>query len=441
MKTNLLKLALCAFVAVLPIGAWAADKTNVTGFEMWTFDQYLPNQSITAVTNYGQLYLRGSSIGGHGVTMKSSTVLDVTFNYGSKNKFKVGSYGYFPGNTYATSITTQIKDNFVARNAIGNASDRSFALDAGVAGTVHMWVRADNVTGADGKKICAAVSNGSNGSSSDYALSSDVHTFSSTETNPFEITFDVESGKSYMFLSESAFRLYAVAFVPTDYDFSNSTSSARRRVSFDDGASSVYSYVTFMTDYPCVLDSKRFKAYYASASNGSTVTLTEYSGNTLAANTPVILKYLGYDTNKDIIMKLSDSQGTIISPKDNLMKPVYSDTYQLPATYDTYTNYILAKESDSYVFAPSSGNGYINNWYIVKSSSNYLNVGKAYLAISGAAARSLEFVFDDSETTGIHAVNEVNPYTLVDYYDLQGRRVAQPTKGLYIVNGKKVMVK
>ena len=28
----------------------------------------------------------------------------------------------------------------------------------------------------------------------------------------------------------------------------------------------------------------------------------------------------------------------------------------------------------------------------------------------------------------------------VDLFDLQGRRVAQPTKGLYIVNGKKVAI-
>ena len=27
------------------------------------------------------------------------------------------------------------------------------------------------------------------------------------------------------------------------------------------------------------------------------------------------------------------------------------------------------------------------------------------------------------------------------YYDLQGRRVAQPAKGLYIVNGKKMVIK
>ena len=27
------------------------------------------------------------------------------------------------------------------------------------------------------------------------------------------------------------------------------------------------------------------------------------------------------------------------------------------------------------------------------------------------------------------------------FFDLQGRRVAQPTKGLYIVNGKKIVVR
>ena len=28
-----------------------------------------------------------------------------------------------------------------------------------------------------------------------------------------------------------------------------------------------------------------------------------------------------------------------------------------------------------------------------------------------------------------------------EYFDLQGRKVAQPQKGLYIVNGKKVIIK
>lgn len=41
-------------------------------------------------------------------------------------------------------------------------------------------------------------------------------------------------------------------------------------------------------------------------------------------------------------------------------------------------------------------------------------------------------------TSGINAVKTNRSVT---YYDLQGRRVVRPTKGLYIVNGKKFMIK
>ena len=438
MKKNLLKLVLST-LALMPMGAWAADKTNVSGFEMWTFDQYHPGQVVSAVTNYGQLYLRGNSSNGHGITMTASAV-NVTFTY-NNFAFKVGNFASIPANSYASSITSQIKDNFVARNAIGNASDRSFAMDFTVAGKVYMWVRATNVNdaGTNSKKIYAAVSNGPSGSSSNYATSSEVHTFTTEETNPFEIQFDVEAGKSYMFISEASFRLYAVAFVPTGFD----TSDARRRVSFADS-----DYVTFMTDYPCILDNNRFKAYYASASDGSTVTLSEYSGSVLAANVPVVLKYLNYDENKDISLKLAAKNGTLVAPADNLLKPVYSDTYALGATNTngttTYTNYILAKSGDDYVFAPSTGEGSIQNWFAAKGS-NYLNVGKAYLFVESSepTAPQLSIVFNDNETTGISEKVIVKSENLATApaYNLAGQRVAQPKKGLYIVNGKKVMFK
>ena len=62
---------------------------------------------------------------------------------------------------------------------------------------------------------------------------------------------------------------------------------------------------------------------------------------------------------------------------------------------------------------------------------------RAYLT-AATPARSLRIVYA-GETTGIESMD--NESNIEDYYDLQGRRVAQPTKGLYIVNGKKVMVK
>ena len=66
---------------------------------------------------------------------------------------------------------------------------------------------------------------------------------------------------------------------------------------------------------------------------------------------------------------------------------------------------------------------------------------KAYLKVltSSLAGARLDLVFSD-ESTGIGSVNseEIKDKS---FYDLQGQRVAQPTKGLYIVNGKKVVVK
>ena len=58
---------------------------------------------------------------------------------------------------------------------------------------------------------------------------------------------------------------------------------------------------------------------------------------------------------------------------------------------------------------------------------------------SGGNARS--FVIDEEGgTTGINAVNGEG-FMVNGYYNLNGQRVAKPTKGLYIVNGKKVVIK
>ena len=60
-------------------------------------------------------------------------------------------------------------------------------------------------------------------------------------------------------------------------------------------------------------------------------------------------------------------------------------------------------------------------------------------AVSGAAREYMEFSFDD-DATAIEAV-KAQSVENSEFFDLQGRCVAQPTKGLYIVNGKKVIVK
>ena len=66
---------------------------------------------------------------------------------------------------------------------------------------------------------------------------------------------------------------------------------------------------------------------------------------------------------------------------------------------------------------------------------------RGYFRLKGDAAAASSLSLDlGEETTGIENVN-CETITNNRYYDLQGRHVAQPTKGLYIVNGKKVVIK
>ena len=61
----------------------------------------------------------------------------------------------------------------------------------------------------------------------------------------------------------------------------------------------------------------------------------------------------------------------------------------------------------------------------------------AYLESAGSDALSIAY---DDETDGIHNVNR-NESESSKCYTLSGQQVKQPTRGLYIVNGKKVLVK
>ena len=94
-------------------------------------------------------------------------------------------------------------------------------------------------------------------------------------------------------------------------------------------------------------------------------------------------------------------------------------------TADGSTIYALGKKND------------VVGFYLVKSGV-VIPSGKAYLPVTGGGAR--EFIGFGDDATGINAVEQA---AKVDnqYFNLAGQRVAQPTKGLYIVNGKKVIIK
>lgn len=78
----------------------------------------------------------------------------------------------------------------------------------------------------------------------------------------------------------------------------------------------------------------------------------------------------------------------------------------------------------------------------VKVNAGTVKAGKALLPANEipTTARELKFVFED-ETTAIRGIENGQLRMENSFFDLQGRKIAKPTKGLYIKNGKKVVLK
>ena len=68
-----------------------------------------------------------------------------------------------------------------------------------------------------------------------------------------------------------------------------------------------------------------------------------------------------------------------------------------------------------------------------------LGAGRVYLP-AVTSSNAIEYLGFGDDATGIHSIDN-GQLTIDNVYDLSGRRVAQPSKGLYIINGKKVVLK
>ena len=66
--------------------------------------------------------------------------------------------------------------------------------------------------------------------------------------------------------------------------------------------------------------------------------------------------------------------------------------------------------------------------------------GTPILAYTSKGIKKIE-VYGYAVPTGINSIKSADANTDGKYYDLQGRHVEKPTKGIYIVNGKKVVKK
>ena len=153
---------------------------------------------------------------------------------------------------------------------------------------------------------------------------------------------------------------------------------------------------------------------------GTTIEMTEIGDRIVKSDEGVVLKQVteSSEPTTTIIMTLTET-----TPTGNF------STNNLKGSMTEITN---------------PGNAYVLNkgeqgvgFYKLKDTGT-IGANKAYLTYSGSLARGF---FGLDETTDVNEVRVKMEDERGEYYDLQGRRVAQPTKGLYIVNGKKVFIK
>ena len=151
------------------------------------------------------------------------------------------------------------------------------------------------------------------------------------------------------------------------------------------------------------------------------------------ANTGIVLKSDVAGVEVEVPITTSDVYYA------NLLKPAVNNVTINP-TEDidavNYTNLMVGKldnEQMGFVTLPSS-----------KAYSNkcYLQIPTAfYESATSARDGGMEMVFVDDETTDIRSLMHNGSATNDTYYDLQGRKVIPSKKGIYIKNGKKVIVK
>ena len=188
---------------------------------------------------------------------------------------------------------------------------------------------------------------------------------------------------------------------------------------------------------------RKLYVYNATVSGGK-MTLTQRNDYQVAKEEGVLLKtdgeYVNAKANEtnDLTKASSDENHLVATPAVAQTVPaddgyiLYRLTYNDADTKDRLGFYLGVAEGNSLKATP----------------------GKAYLKVSeneakdpSSAALTRSFVFGGgSETTGIDEITimgtDVQRHgTIEGIFDLQGRKISNPTKGIYIKNNKKVIIK
>ena len=183
-------------------------------------------------------------------------------------------------------------------------------------------------------------------------------------------------------------------------------------------------YATYVnSDYDLDFSSSDIKAYKVKVNTKGVATLTQV--DQVPSGTPVLLYKEGGATES-----IPVTTGAAAVTENDLV----AGTGGTVATIDgDYTNMILNNVS---------GIGfYYANGQTVATNRAYLHILTTLAPDAEETNARMRFEFGNGEATGIENIaTEQNTFSK-GIYTLSGQRVSKPSKGLYIIDGKKVMVK
>ena len=242
-----------------------------------------------------------------------------------------------------------------------------------------------------------------------------------------------DSNKAYLRCYKNTFRTYgygaydSISFVKkvSDISYSNYTTSAETLpLRAFDGKNH---FATFSSDKAVKFVDA---TVYAVGVNDDRLILTEVESKQVPANTGVLLKSASTEATYSVI-------GSAPAIENNLLCASVEEG-QTTAADGTTEGYSFFKLS----YNQAGENEKLGFYWAKENGAPFVSkTGLAYLAVKTADVAAVKgFSLFDMET-GISKVTGSAAAGNGVIYDLQGRRVERAVRGLYIVNGRKVMVK
>ena len=155
-------------------------------------------------------------------------------------------------------------------------------------------------------------------------------------------------------------------------------------------------------------------------------------GEIIPAQTPIILELETTQSNANRLLPIASSN-TIAT--NNILKAIFFD--EAKTTVETNGKTIR-------VFNINPNTSVRNPLGFYRYRGTTVKGNKAFLLVDAntSGAKLDGYDMENEETTaGIEEVATPKTNNETVYYDLQGRRVEKPNRGIYIVNGKKVIIK